>query len=157
MDAVQRSLHQALDSAGVRFSDINLGVMTHSRSHFLGAQELAGFGHTCAENPERAGFLCFQRVSGIPVRRQDFLPWLLLHFAFIPGCNPLSLSQGSAAPHTVVAGVLTRDGAAAHAVLTTSFDPEKNDKRLEKARLELSSCSDRPRSQRSQNPDPDAL
>ena len=141
-DAVQRSLHQALDSAGVHFSDISLGVMTHSRSHFLGAQELAGFGHTCAENPEVQAF-CASTYIGHTGASAGLFTLASAALCLYTGCNPLSLSQGPAALHTVVAGVLTRDGAAAHAVLTTSFDPEKNDKRMEKARLELSSCSDR--------------
>ncbi len=131
-DAVKRSLQQALESAGVHFSDISFGAVTHSSSHFLGAGELAGFGHTGSEDPSVPVF-CPGSLIGHTGASAGLFTLATAALCLYTGYNPCPLSQSADAPQTVMAGCLTRDGAAAHAVLTAC--PETSGRKTGKESL----------------------
>lgn len=109
---VRNSLQKALDHAGMDFSDIGLGAVTHSASHFLGAGEVSGFEqHTLP-------VFCPSTLSGHTGAAAGLFTVTATALCLYTRRFPVPLHNSPGVPATAVAGCLTRDGIAGHIVLS---------------------------------------
>ncbi|WP_321492633.1 beta-ketoacyl synthase N-terminal-like domain-containing protein [uncultured Desulfobacter sp.] len=109
---IRDSLQNALNHAGMDLSEIGLGAVTHSASHFLGAGEVSGF-----ESSSLPVF-CPSSLSGHTGAAAGLFTVAATALCLYTQKFPVPLHSFSGIPETAVAGCLTRDGIAGHVVLS---------------------------------------
>lgn len=109
---VRNSLQTALDQAGMDAKEIGLGAVTHSASHFLGAGEMSGL------ESNLFPVFCPSAMAGHSGTAAGLFTVTAAALCLYTQRFPGSLSNNFGALQTAVAGCLSRDGIAAHVVLS---------------------------------------
>ncbi len=109
---VQNSLQQALDHAGMEINEIDLGAVTHSAFHFLGAGEVSGF------ETNGLPIFCPSALSGHARAAAGLFTVTAAALSLYTRRFPAPLHHYPGFPKTAVAGCLTRDGISGHVVLS---------------------------------------